>query len=344
MISKTHILNPKLQPCIKDGDTLKGRLGKRYHVSEELLAAVNVALLLERPLLLTGEPGCGKTDFAWAAANALGSLLNDSPDQKILLESYVRSDSLARDLLYSYDSVRRFGDAHHGGHEGLKRASDVRNYIELQPLGIALASQNRRVVLIDEIDKAPRDLPNDLLRELEQNTFDILEIPRDQDYEKDVFSHNIPLNRVMKRPVDTNNNRLPGPLIIITSNVERQLPDPFLRRCIFYHIEFPEDLLPEILADHFPECVDKSGFLETVLNVFMNLRETPGLTKIPGTAELLDWVTSLTKVYNSNYVKSQFDQFISSVQEESHQLPWKNLPGLSCLVKLREDENRLFQA
>jgi MoxR-like ATPase len=334
MISTTNFLHPNLHPCIKDGDTLRGRLGKRYHPSKGLLEAVNVALLLERPLLLTGETGCGKTDFAWAVANALGNLLNDSPEQKILLEAYVRSDSLAKDLLYSYDSVRRFGDANHGGKESLKCADDVRHYIELQPLGIALSSLHRRVVLIDEIDKAPRDLPNDLLRELEQNSFDILEIPRDVLYEKKVFSHNIPLYREMKRPVGKNNKPLPAPLIIITSNVERQLPDPFLRRCIFYNIEFPdESSLNKILKDHFPDFVDQK-FFTTVQDFFANLRKTPGLTKVPGTAELLDWMTSLRQVYHPEYVKSHFSS--------SRHPRWDELPGLSCLVKLREDEIRLF--
>jgi len=336
-----NILHPNLHPCIKDGDTLRGRLGKRYRPPEGLLEAANIALLLERPLLLTGETGCGKTDFAWAAANALGNVLNDSPDQKILLEAYVRSDSLAKDLLYSYDSVRRFGDAHHGRTEDLQRVNDVRNYIELQPLGIALASPHRRVVLIDEIDKAPRDLPNDLLRELEQNSFEILEIPRDLHYENEAYSHDIPLYRTMKRPLGDNNKPISSPLVIITSNVERQLPDPFLRRCIFYNIEFPYKSLPEILEDHFP---DQEEFLTNIQSIFVNLRKTPGLTKVPGTAELLDWMTSLTNVYNTEYVWSQINQFVSSMKEDSKRPPWKELPGLSCLVKLHEDEIRLLQS
>ncbi len=340
MIQK-RILHPDLYPRIEDGDALIGRLGKRYHPSDGLLAAVNVALLIERPLLLTGEPGCGKTDFAWAASNALGSILTEPPEHRELLQGYVRSDSLARDILYSYDSVRRFGDAHHGGPEGVKRASDPRNYIELQPLGIALASPHRRVVLIDEIDKAPRDLPNDLLRELDQITFEISEIPRDQAYEKEIFSHGIPLKRTMKRPMDKNGKRFPGPLVIITSNVERQLPDAFLRRCIFCHIEFPEHLLPDILADHFQGLEKEGWLLEDAAAIFELLRATPGLIKIPGTAELLDWVSSLTRVYCPIHVKSQIKQF-TTVLEQDHRNPsWKDLPGLNCLIKLREDMDKL---
>jgi len=339
-MSTKNLLDPNHHPCIKDDDTLRGRLGKRYRPPKGLLEAVNVALLLERPLLLTGKAGCGKTDFAWAAANALGNLLNCSPEQKILLEAYVRSDTLAKDLLYSYDSVRRFGDANHGGKESLKCADDVRNYIELQALGIALASPHRRVVLIDELDKAPRDLPNDLLRELEQNSFDILEIPRDIHYEKRVSSHNIPLYRMMKRPVDEKSNKpLPAPLVIITSNVERQLPDPFLRRCIFYNIEFPSgESLIEILKDHFPNLINQKVFLTNVINIFVELRKTHGLNKAPGTSELLDWTTSLTQVYHQKSVELQIAKFVSSSTKD-----WEKLPGLSCLVKLREDEISLFQ-
>ncbi len=255
----------------------------------------------------------------------------------------MRSDSLAKDLLYFYDSVRRFGDAHHGGHGGLERASDPRNYIELQPLGIALASRQRRVVLIDEIDKAPRDLPNDLLRELEQNSFEILEIPRDQSYEKEVPSQGIPLKRVMERPVEKERKCVPGPLVIITSNVERQLPDAFLRRCIFFHIKFPEDLLPDILADYFPGIAENETFLNKVIVIFRQLRETSGLIKKPGTAELIDWIVSLTRVYNRGHIETRIRQFTESMKQEHQNLPWDKLPGLSCLVKLREDLERLYQ-
>ena len=130
---------------------LRGREGHEYVADDRLLAAANAALALQMPLLLTGDAGCGKTDFAWAATGALAG--NDPPEDDTLLECYVRSDSRAKDLLYSYDAIRRFGDAQHGGEEGRRRAEDARQYIDLQPLGIALMSRRLRVVLIDEIAK-----------------------------------------------------------------------------------------------------------------------------------------------------------------------------------------------
>jgi len=146
-----------------------GRDGKRFIADAELLAAANVALALGRPLLLTGEPGCGKTDFASAAATGLvDTPQHITAETRVPLEQYVRSETRARDLLYTYDAVRRFGDAQTSGYLGKRRAAFPQNYVTLEPLGQALMSPVRRVVLIDEIDKAPRDLPNDLLRELDQ--------------------------------------------------------------------------------------------------------------------------------------------------------------------------------
>ncbi|MEZ4464387.1 MAG: AAA family ATPase [bacterium] len=160
------------------GDQLWGRSpDHRYLPDEALIAATNVAIALGLPLLLTGEAGCGKTDFAFAIArfqSGKGRAWDPDDADDGLLDCYVRSDSRARDLLYHYDAVRRFGDAHHGQQV---RAADPRYYIELRNLGRALAEAEvrgrQRVVLIDEIDKAPRDLPNDLLRELDQGRFEI---------------------------------------------------------------------------------------------------------------------------------------------------------------------------
>ena len=199
-----------------------------YHPHQGLVAAANTALLLGVPLLLTGEPGCGKTDFAWAAARKLG---------REPLCCYVRSDTRARDLLYHYDAVRRFADAQGNRAE---EAARPQGYIDLMPLGQALLAPQQEVVLIDEIDKAPRDLPNDLLRELDQGHFDIPEIPPDAPLGPALGAaagddlSGVRLQRRMQRQEER-----PMPLVIITSNQERQLPDPFLRRCVFFHIPFP---------------------------------------------------------------------------------------------------------
>lgn len=331
-----------LAPRIERSSDLIGRRRKPYRATDGLLDAVNVALTLERPLLLTGEAGCGKTDFAWAAASALARAQGDTVSDREPLACYVRSDTRARDLLYTHDMVTRFGDAQHGGSQGLARARDPRNYIHLQPLGRALASPRRRVVLIDEIDKAPRDLPNDLLRELDHAAFEILEIPDDLALDDQVTSHGIPLRRVMQRPVDEHGRRLLAPLVIVTSNVERQLPDAFLRRCIFWHIEFPTNELTDILADHFADDprVDE-GFLDKIVVVFRHVRETPGLLKKPATAELIDWVGALLTVFEREPMRHQINDLGAALASGRRDVMWRGLPGLACLVKLREDQDTL---
>ncbi len=327
--------NPELKPRLEDGPDMIGRQGKRYRPDRELLEAANTALTLERPLLLTGDPGCGKTDFAWAAAGALGAALGHYGEAREPLLCSVRSDSRARDLLYSNDAIRRFGDSQHAGNEARRRANDPRHYIALEPLGRALVSAARRVVLIDEIDKAPRDLPNDLLRELDEGSFDILEIPESLDGEQVVTSHAIPLERTMRRPRKDDGELVPLPLVIITSNVERQLPDAFLRRCIFHHIKFPEALLPDILGDHFPKAREHGDFLARAVAVFTALRRVSGLAKPPATAELLDWVGALTRVYQLEHSIARLTRVSAAL--DAGRVPWSELPGLSCLVKLRED-------
>src|SRR5215475_5318615 len=175
-----------------------------YILLPQLATTVNVALALNQPLLVTGEPGCGKTALAWAVAVQLGCRV---------LEFHTKSTSTARDLLYQIDSLRRFHDASTGD----ARARDASAYLAYRALGEAIRSPTATVVLIDEIDKAPRDFPNDLLNELDRMEFDVPELPDDQRRKASVAR----------------------PIVIITSNSERQLPLPFLRRCVFHHIEFP---------------------------------------------------------------------------------------------------------
>ena len=334
-------LHADAAPVIDDDMTLTGRDGP-YLADRGLRAAANVALTMGMPLLLTGEPGCGKTDFAFVMANALAALEPDrSATDRKLLQCHVRSDSRATDLLYHYDALLRFADGHHGDDDTRAQATDPRHYIELQALGIALMSQTRRVVLIDEIDKAPRDLPNDLLRELDRGEFEIREIRRQQRASEPVVdASGVPLTRVMVRPPGA-----PMPVVVITSNVERQLPDPFLRRCVFYHIPFPDrDRLLAIVRKRAKH--DRPGdpgplALDKMVDIFVALRQIPELVKRPSTAELLAWTGALATTFAANDIKSAINAFHQALGEQgklAHKtLRWTQLPGLSCLLKLRED-------
>ena len=309
---------PKLLP-----HALRGRGGHEYIASDDLLAAANAAIALNMPLLLTGEAGCGKTEFAWAAGHAL---------EADVLEAYVRSESVARDLLYQYDAIRRFGDAQHGDKD---RAAEPRHYVTLNALGRALVANENHVVLIDEIDKAPRDLPNDLLRELEQGWFTIPEIE----------AGNSPSTEA---PIDPNEpltyrQQMGGgatpPFIVITSNVERQLPDPFLRRCIFFHIAFPDaKALADILQAHFANTEPR--LLERAITVFRALRKTPHLTKRPATSELINWVEALSVMYEPKS-SVRILESASNAASAGIDVDWRSVPALGCLVKLREDHSRL---
>ncbi|MCB1036364.1 MAG: MoxR family ATPase [Acidobacteria bacterium] len=326
---------PRLSPA-----GLKGREGKNYFPDPDLVAAANAALTLGMPLLLTGEAGCGKTDFAFAAASGLVNDEHSGESTGRVLECYVRSDSIARDLLYHYDALSRFGDAQFGGDEGRVRAADARNYLHLEPLGVALVSPYRRVVLIDEVDKAPRDLPNDLLRELDQGSFEIREIPGSEETlaAPPAAGDSRTYRRNMRRPEGA-----PKPLMILTSNVERQLPNPFLRRCVFFHIPFPGTAqLREILASWMDEQPG-NAFLYRVIEVFEVLREVSALTKRPSTSELLAWARVLLELHGESAVQSQLERFTRRRAEERSpaSLPWKDLPALGCLIKLREDFDRL---
>lgn len=339
-------------PSVRLQGIHNGRDDAPYHPSPTLLAAANTALLLNTPLLLAGEPGCGKTDFAEAAATELGWPFHPC---------HVRSDSRARDLLYSYDALRRFGDAQHGSERERQRARDPRHYVRLEGLGMGLTSPERSVVLIDEIDKAPRDLPNDLLRELDRSRGDF-EVPELSDvvlgeldteyknagikpprFETPHFEPRV-LVHTMKRP-----DPAIRPLVIITSNVERQLPEPFLRRCLFFHIEFPgkEDLL-KIVQGRFP---GQPALLVTqAIDLVLTLRKHYSLTKKPTTSELLQWVEVLGEMYDPGHVQQALGVATSKIDAKKHvpladqakPFDWSLLPGLACLLKLDEDLQRVL--
>jgi MoxR-like ATPase len=225
-----------------------------YIVSEELAKAVEVAGLLGRPLLLKGEPGTGKTLLAVHLAKALG----------LPLERWqIKSTTKAVEGLYTYDTVRRLHDSRFG--EG--NVQDVAQYIDLGPLGRAFEREDRSVVLIDEIDKADLEFPNDLLHELDTMSFMIPETGR------------------------TVTARV-RPQVVITSNNEKELPDAFLRRCVFHFIEFPaRELMVDIVRVHHPDVED--ALLSGALEAFYRLRAVDGLRKPPSTSELIDWVSAL---------------------------------------------------
>jgi MoxR-like ATPase len=225
-----------------------------YVATDDLMMAVNAAVTLERPLLVKGEPGTGKTMLAMEVARAL-----DRP----LLQWHVKSTSKAQQGLYEYDAVSRLRDSQLG--DG--RVHDIANYIVRGPLWDAFDSERQTVLLIDEVDKADIEFPNDLLRELDRMEFYVYETQQ--------------LVKARHRPV-----------IIITSNNEKELPDAFLRRCFFHYIRFPDKQTMQRIVDvHFPNL--KKSLLREALEVFFEIREVPGLKKKPSTSELLDWLKLL---------------------------------------------------
>ncbi len=227
-----------------------------YITSEGLRHAVNVALALERPLLLRGEPGTGKTLLAHNVAEALGMEL---------LRWHIKSTTKAQEGLYVYDTVQRLHDSRFGDGD----VKDIKRYIKLGPLGRALASPGRVVLLIDEIDKADVEFPNDLLQELDVMRFQIFETGEEIEARE-------------------------RPFVVITSNNEKELPDAFLRRCIFHYIEFPSpELMRRIVRVHHQDLEDK--LLDQTIEVFYNLRGVPRLRKRPSTSELIDWIGALRK-------------------------------------------------
>lgn len=225
-----------------------------YLTSEALESAVNCALVLSRPLLVKGEPGTGKTLLAEAIAEALGMPL---------LRWHVKSTTRAQDGLYVYDTVQRLYDSRFGDGD----VKDIRRYIRMGPLGEAFTAPKRVVLLIDEVDKADIEFPNDLLHELDRMRFSITEL------NEEVVAK--------ERPV-----------VIITSNNEKELPDAFLRRCVFHFIDFPDaTLMKRILDVHHPDLDAKLA--EQALKTFYELREMKRLRKRPSTSELVDWIAVL---------------------------------------------------
>ncbi|HEX2572445.1 MAG TPA: MoxR family ATPase [Polyangia bacterium] len=252
----------------------------RYLTSRGLEAAVNCALALERPLLVRGEPGTGKTQLAEAIAAGLDLRLIYWP---------VKSTTRAQDGLYVYDTVQRLYDSRFGDGD----VRDIRRYIKLGPLGEAFSSPSRVVLLIDEVDKADIEFPNDLLHELDRMRFTVSET-RDE---------------IVARE---------RPVVIITSNAEKELPDAFLRRCVFHFIEFPDrELMARIVRVHHPDL--ETRLLEQTLESFYALRDIAGLRKRPSTSELIDWIAALRRAG------------VSSVKLD------ENLPFLGALLKREQD-------
>ena len=225
-----------------------------YVTSEPLRNAVNVSIALGRPLLIRGEPGTGKTLLAHSIAHGLG---------KKLTIWNIKSTTKAQEGLYVYDTVQRLNDSRFGD----KDVSDIKQYIKLGKLGQAFVSTEQVVLLIDEVDKADIEFPNDLLNELDEMSFYIPET-------------NETVTAVHR------------PIAVITSNAEKELPDAFLRRCIFHYIEFPTpELMQEIVYVHFPDI--RNSLLQVVLKAFYSLRDVDEFRKKPSTSELIDWIRAL---------------------------------------------------
>lgn len=269
--------------------TTEGEKGK-YVPDPGLVAAVNAALAVEQPLLVTGEAGTGKTVLAYSIAAELGlGEVGLFP---------VRSDNQGRDLLYEIDNLQRFYDAQVKD----ERASDRKAYLRWGVLGSAFQAERQTVVLVDEIDKAPRDFPNDLLHVLDRMEIRIPELEV----------------RLQARE---------RPVVVITSNRESQLPDPFLRRCVFHHIEFPSpELLKRILRERLGHLGLADAILEAIVKRFTALRDVEGLQKKPATSELITWARVL---YRAQVDPAKLEGSLADT------------PFLGTLLKVREDMDRV---
>ena len=261
--------------------------GGDYVASEQLMSAVNIAMALEKPLLIKGEPGPGKTMLAQAVSNAL--------NRRLIIWN-IKSTTKAQDGLYVYDVVQRLYDSQFGGAD----VADIKRYVKLGKLGEAFSAEEDVILLIDEIDKADIEFPNDLLWELDRMEFHIPETGE--------------TITAKKRPV-----------VIITSNAEKELPDAFLRRCVFHYIEFPnQELMADIVRVHFPNL--EQNVLNAALAAFYRIRQLPALQKKPATSELVDWIRALT---------------LSGISPERIE---QELPFAGVLLKKNEDMDTVERA
>ena len=254
-----------------------------YVISDALKNAVNVSIVLQRPLLVRGEPGTGKTLLSHSISSSLG---------KELIRWNIKSTTKASEGLYVYDTVQRLNDSRFGG----KDVADIKHYIKLGKLGQAFTAPVQVVLLIDEVDKADLEFPNDLLNELDEMTFYIPE-------------------------TDETISAIHRPVVIITSNNEKELPDAFLRRCIFHYIEFPDPgLMEEIVKVHFPNI--KNNLLKDALETFYSLRKVDDLRKKPSTSELIDWIQALMASGLDGKIKDGEIPFLGTLLKKENDLDY----------------------